>query len=63
MEKNIKVTFGINKGLHGPVNEPLRALEPHAKFLLSLMLYNISMGVPRSPSHRFFCNFVVLDSI
>lgn len=33
MKKNLKVSFGINKGLHSLVNESLRALEPHAKIL------------------------------
>lgn len=46
MKKNLKVTFGINKGLHSFVNEPLRALEPHAKLLSFLLLANISMIVP-----------------
>lgn len=57
MKKILKVTFGINKGLHSPVNEQLWALQPHAKFLLSLfllMLFNISAVVSRSPTHGFF---------
>lgn len=57
VKNNLKVTFGINKGLHRPVNERLRALEPHAKFFLSLfllMLFNISAVVSRSSTHGFF---------
>lgn len=66
MKKNLKVTFGINKALHRPINERLRALEPHAKFLLSLfllMLFNISVVVSRSLTHGFFCNVVVPGGI
>lgn len=64
-KRNLAVTFGANKHLHSPINECLGALEPHAKFLLSLfllMLFNnnaVFSGVP----FMYFCNVVLLGGI
>lgn len=55
-KRNLEVTFGANKHLHNPKNEWLGALEPRAKFLLSLllMLFNNSTEFSGSPIHVLF---------